>query len=168
MALFLDWEVSIMKSTLQNVSLASEQPGTDQLYLVVGDSKFHIAPEEFFGSLGFKPDKVQLVAPGTLSRFTEKPLRAGPATRPSDVFFDCQGPDVLGNLFYNCQDSHSVLQFDILVGGWLSEAQGDEPDSPSVNVASNGIEDIHYNLRLDPVFVDRMYGPGGLSLRMDG
>jgi hypothetical protein len=157
-----------MPSTLRNVSLASEQSGIQQLYLVVGDSKFHIPPEEFFGSLGFKPEKVQLVAPGTLSRFIDKPLRPAPATRPSDVFFDCQGPDVLGNLFYNCQDSHSILQRDIVVAGWLSARVENEPDSPSVNVANNGIEDIHYNLRLDPVFVDRMYGPDGISLRLDG
>src|SRR3954462_10181668 len=140
-----------MASTLRNVSLASEQPGIEQLYLVVGDSKFHIPPEEFFGSLGFRNEKVQLVAPGTLARFIDKPLRAGPATKPSDVFVDCQPkpepPLNDYNIFYNCQNSRSMLLRDALVAGWLSEAQGDEPNSPSVNSANNGIEDIHYNLR---------------------
>jgi hypothetical protein len=86
------------------------------------------------------------------------------------VFFDCgeDGWGPLGSWTFNCQRSDSLVQREVLVAGWLDVAHGEEPASPSFYVANNGVEDVHYNLILDPIFVDRMYGPGGLSLRMDG
>jgi len=83
-----------MTSTVRNVSLVAEQAGVDHIYLVVGDTKFRLPPADFT-ALGFRGDKVRLVPPGTLSRFAEKRLSAGPTTRPSEVFFDC-GKDGAG------------------------------------------------------------------------
>ena len=158
-----------MPSTVPNVSLVAEAPGPDQASLVVGDTRFPLSAAEF-ARLGFRGDRVRLVPPGTLARFTAKPIAAGPPTRPSEVFYDCgtDGSGPLGSWTYNCQASASIVQREVLVAGWLAAAHGEEPDSPSAYVAANGVEDVHYNLDLDPVFVDRMYGPGGLSLRLDG
>lgn len=158
-----------MTSTVPNVSLAAEQPGPDHVFLVVGDTKFPLPPADFT-ALGFRGDRVRTVSTGTLSRFVEKPLAATPSTRPSEVFFDCgeDGGGLLGSWFYNCQHSDSVVQVEVLVAGWLDAAHGESPASPWVNRENNGVEDVHYDLILDPVFVERMYGPDGLSLRMDG
>jgi hypothetical protein len=154
--------------TVPNVSLAAEE-GTSTVYLVVGDSKFRVGPADF-AALGFRGDRVITVAPETLAPFTEKPLAAQPPVRPSEVFFDCgeDGSNVFGSWVVNCQPSSSLVQLEILVGGWLHQVTPDSPASPWMYVAANGVEDVHYDLRLDPVFVQRMYGPGGLSLRLDG
>jgi hypothetical protein len=85
-----------MTSTVPNVSLAAEQAGVDHIYLVVGDTKFRLPPVDFT-ALGFRGDRVRLVAAGTLARFVEKRLGAGPSVRPSEVFFDC-GEDGWGPL----------------------------------------------------------------------
>jgi hypothetical protein len=158
-----------MTSTVPSISLVAEQSGVDHIYLVVGDSRFHL-PAADFTALGFRGDRVRVVAPGTLTSFAERPLSAPAATRASQVFFDCgeDGAGPLGSWTYNCQPSSSLVQREVLVAGWLNAAHGESPPSPWVNIANNGIEDVHYDLVLDPVFVERMYGPGGLSLRMDG
>jgi len=158
-----------MTRTVRNVSLVAEQSGMDHIYLVVGETKFRLPPADFT-ALGFRGDRVRLVATGTLSRFAEKRLSAGPSIRPSEIFFDCgeDGWGPLGSWTYNCQRSDSLVQREVLVAGWLDVAHGESPASPWVNSANNGVEDVHYDLILDPVFVERMYGPQGLSLRMDG
>ncbi len=53
----------------------------------------------------------------------------------------------------------------MLVAGWLTHHDPDGPDVPHVNDHGDapGIEDVHYNLSLDAAFLDRMYGPNGLS-----
>ena len=154
--------------TMPNVSLVAE--GNSQTpYLVLGDSRFQLPPQDFT-ALGFRGDRVRVVEPGTLAAFIDKPIRAAPSVRPSEVFFDCppRQNTIFRQWFLNCQDSHSLLQREILVAGWLYMATADSPPLPYVNSAPNGIEDIHYNVKLDPVFVHRMYGPGGLSMRLDG
>jgi hypothetical protein len=153
--------------TVQNVSLAAEQ-GVSTPWLVVGDSRFSLSPQEF-AALGLRGDRVRVVAPGTLDAFVPKPLRAAPSVRPSDVFFDCgqDGSNLFGSWTFNCQPSSSGVQREIVVGGWLTQG-AQSPPPPWVNSAANGVEDVHYDLELDPVFVERMYGPGGLSLRLEG
>jgi hypothetical protein len=145
---------------IENVSLVRER-SRSAVYLIVGDMKFWIVSIAEFDALGFDWNKVRVVDDGALSGFTEQRLHAPPSTRPSDVFFDC-GPnfDTLAGKYYrNCQTSSSIVRKDVLVAGWLQEG-------PFVNEddgVGNGIEDIHYNVQLDALFLDRMYGPNGLS-----
>ena len=51
-----------------------------------------------------------------------------------------------------------------MIAGWLTTT-GSDPAAPWVNysASSQGVEDVHYNLILDAMFLDHMYGPGGLS-----
>jgi hypothetical protein len=74
--------------TTPNVALAKEA-SRPEVYLVVGDTKFWITDPVEFADLGFMWSKVRTVPDGALAHLTQKSLRAGPATRPSDVFFDC-------------------------------------------------------------------------------
>lgn len=145
---------------IENVSLVREK-SRPAVYLIVGDVKFWIFSTAEFDALGFDWNKVRVVDDGALNSFTEQRLHTPPAIRPSDVFFDCgQDYDAIdGKYYWNCKPSSSILRKDVLVAGWLDE-------SPYVNEghgAGNGIEDIHYNLRLDALFLDRMYGSNGLS-----
>jgi hypothetical protein len=155
--------------TMPNVSLVAE--GTSQTpYLVLGDSRFRLPPQDFT-ALGFRGDRVRVVEPGTLAAFIDKPIRAAPSVRPSEVFFDCPArpSNFLRQWFVNCQDSRSLVQWEILVAGWLYMVDPmRSPRSPYVNSAANGIEDIFYNVKLDPVFVHRMYGPGGSACALTG
>ncbi len=156
---------------IENVSLVKEQ-STPAVYLIVGHTKFWIGEPAEFNALGFDSSKVRVVDDGTLSSFTQKLLRATPATRPSDVFFDC-GKDysaIDGDHKWNCKSSTSLVRKDVLVAGWLVNPIN-WPDVPHVNVPgdpSTGVEDIHYELLLDAVFLDRMYGPDGLSKALRG
>ena len=157
--------------TVPNVALAREA-SNPKVYLVVGDSRLWINSPAEFESLGFQWSKVLVVEDGSLSDLIEKPLQAGPPTHPSSVFFDC-GDDydaVDGKHYRNCQhSSHCVHRLgethtDVLLAGWLDNL----PESPNVNVKPHGVEDVHYDLHLDWNFLDRMYGPDGLSNRLAG
>lgn len=153
--------------TVPNVCLAKEA-SNPAVYLVVGDTKFWIVDPAEFDALGFRWPKVLVVEDGVLEHLTERRLHAPPTTRPSDVFFDC-GQDfssITGRWQFNCQPSASLVRRDVLVAGWLSRPNPADPALPFVNIADHGIEDIHYNLSLDAVFAQRMYGPDGLSSRL--
>ena len=156
--------------TVPNVALVKEASRA-AVYLVVGDTKFWIIDAAEFDALGFRWPKVLVVDDGSLAHLPERRLHAPPRTRPSDVFFDC-GEDfssITGRWHFNCQRSASLVQRDVLVAGWLYRPRiPEDPDLPFINIAGHGIEDIHYNLLLDVVFCDRMYGPNGLSSRLEG
>ncbi|MCX5535878.1 hypothetical protein OG785_35655 [Streptomyces sp. NBC_00006] len=149
--------------TVPSVSLARES-SSQQSFLVVGDTKFPLLPGDF-PSLGLNSLKMRVVEDGTLSRYTERRFRADPAVRATDVFFGC--PDdfesITGKWHYNCQQRRNLVYADALVAGWLWRPNGDTPAQPYINQYAHGIEDIHYEVRYDSVFMDRMYGPGGLS-----
>jgi hypothetical protein len=152
--------------TFPDVSLVRES-SSPAVHLVVGDTKFWIVDPAEFDALGFRWDKVRVVEDGTLAGLRESRLHAPPTARPSDKFFDC-GDDydaIDGRWWRNCQTSASIVQRDVLVAGWL-ETRGDESSAPFVHRWSWGIEDIYYNIVLDARFVDRMYGPDGLSLAL--
>jgi len=154
---------------IQNVSLVREQ-SSPAVFLIVGDTKFWIVDTTEFATLGFDWAKVRIVADGSLSRFTEGRLHAPPTTRPSDVFFDCPDLDWPavwdGKHYGNCKPSAAIVRKDVLVAGWLKD---DTKGMPYVNSGDPdtggmpGVEDIHYNLALDAVFLDHIYGVGGLS-----
>lgn len=149
---------------IENVSLVREQ-SSPAVFLIVGNTKFWIVDPFEFSVLGFDWNKVRVVDDGTLGSFTQQLLHATPPIRPGNVFFDC-GQDhwaIEGNYYWNCKPSASIVRKDVLVAGWLYHPS---PDTPHVNLPgdpSTGVEDIHYNLLLDAVFLDRMYGPNGLS-----
>jgi hypothetical protein len=154
-------------SGIENVSLVKEQ-SNPAVYLIVGNTKFWVTDPAEFGALGFDWSKVRVVADGSLGGFTEDRLHPAPAVKPSDVFFDCgdtrDAPPFFGTFAGNCKPSAAIVHKDVLVAGWLRNPDG-TGELPYVNYDSNkqGIEDIHYNLFLDAVFLDRMYGLNGLS-----
>lgn len=149
--------------TVPSVSLVHER-SSSQRFLVVGDTKFPLFPDDFT-RLGLRADKVYEAEDGTLSRYVERPLRAGPVVRPSDVFFGCPEDftSITGRWHWNCQRLANRVHPDVLVAGWLWRPAADTPPQPFRNEAPHGIEDIHYEVRYDSVFLERMYGPGGLS-----
>lgn len=142
---------------IRNASLVRES-SSPAIYLVVGNIKFWITSPAEFDALGFQWSKVRVVDDGALGHLTEHRLHAPPTTRPSDVYFDCgQDFDAIGGRYrWNCQNSTSLIRREVLVAGWLY-------DAPYVNVDDSGVEDVHFNLHLDAVFLDRVYGPDGLS-----
>jgi hypothetical protein len=154
-------------STLPNVSLAREE-GSDGIYLVLNDSRFYVSQQDF-AALGFEPSSVLMVRRGSLKDFVERRLSAPPAVTASDVHFDLENYDALdGRWLLNCKSSRHTVKRDVLVAGWLFD-----PGMPYVNMCdfvgrghTHGVEDIHYNVLIDPVFVARMYGPEGLSAQL--
>ena len=166
---------------VESVSLVREQ-SDQKIYLVVGDTKFLITDQAEFDALGFDQGKIRTVDDGTLESYREKLLHPPVALRPSDVFFDC-GTDwsdpLAGNFYWNCKSSANLVQRDVLlagnvlVAGWLIQ----DPNNQSHDVpqkvnfpgpAAQGIEDLFYDLALDAVFIERMYGPDGLSTLLLG
>jgi hypothetical protein len=147
-----------------NVSLVKEQSKPD-VFLVVGGYKLWIRNEHEFTAAGFTWDKVQVVPDGALNGYQWHFFSAPATIKPSDVFVgtesDCKSyPSVWGGMRPNCQNSANLIRKDVVVAGWLVSA-------PYVNKYDYGVEDIHYNIMLDPNFIDRMYGPGGLSAALD-
>jgi hypothetical protein len=140
-----------------DVSLVREQ-STAPVYLVVGGVKFWITDISEFNSLGFRWDKVHVVADGSLNHLLESRLHAPPTTRATAVFFDCgndfDGFD--GRWHWNCKEGAAIASRDVLIAGWLHS-------DPVINKLSYGLEDIHYDVKLDARFLDRMYGFDGLS-----
>jgi hypothetical protein len=153
--------------TTPDVALAKEA-SSPEVYLVVGDTKFWITDPVEFADLGFMWAKVRVVPDGALAHLTQKSLSAGPATRPSDIFFDCgEDYDAFdGKHYFNCHSSsHLVGRFgdprsNVLVAGWLKRYY--------VNAAGHGVEDVFYDLFLDSRFLERMYGPEGVSNALVG
>jgi hypothetical protein len=148
---------------IQNVSLVREQSSA-AVYLIVGDTKFWITDGAEFDALGFDWSKVRVVADGSTSGFKQQLLHAAGATRPSDVFWDRTDgrSGIPAFCFWNTKLSAFIVRKDILVAGWLRGNPGGA-SFPDVAYKANGIEDIHYDIFLDAVFLDRMYGVDGLS-----
>jgi hypothetical protein len=116
------------------------------------------------------------------------------STKPSEVFFDWaadpddfnhrpfshQGGD--GTYYANTQPSENLVRHDVLVAGWLYSTRTPDTDNtdlvlwrcqapPEINTDGFGaptVEDMHYNLVLDATFLDRVYGPDGLSTALTG
>jgi hypothetical protein len=180
--------------TVPNVSLAKEQSNPN-IYLIVGDTKFWITDPAEFDALGFQWSKVLTVGDGALSHFKNNILHSLVLTRPSEVFFDWaadpgdfnnrpfshQGGD--GKYYANTQPSENLLRHDVLVAGWLYGTRTLDTNqtdvgvywrcqaAPEINTDGFGaptVEDMHYNLVLDATFLDRVYGPDGLSTALTG
>jgi hypothetical protein len=156
-----------MKS-IENVSLVKEQskPSSwETVYLIVGGLKFSFNDADMFGRLDLDLSKVRVVDNSILGNFTERQFKPPLGQWPSDLYFDCgqDHNDFRQFYYWNCKNSSSIVRKNILVAGWLYE-------NPPVNTpyeASAGVEDVHYNLFLDAVFLDRMYGPNGLSAALN-
>jgi LGFP repeat len=158
---------------IQDVSLVKEQ-SNPQVYFICGGAKLWIPSLQEFNAVGFDLAKVQVVPDGALNGYRSGFFSAPATIKPSDVFFDCfktyapeftwKGRD--GQWHSDCRDSKHLIRKDVVLAGWL---KGD----PFVNNVNDGIEtahgaeDILYDLILDSDFVDRMYGPGGLSSVLD-
>jgi hypothetical protein len=149
---------------IQNVSLVKEQ-SKPEVYFICGGVKLWIPSPEEFNAVGFDWAKIQVVPDGALNAYRLQNFSAPFSTiKPSDVFFDC-GKDfdtISGRWHYGCLFSINLIRKNVVVAGWLT-------GPPFVNNMDNtgeaprGVEDVHYNIKLDPDFIDRMYGPGGLS-----
>jgi hypothetical protein len=122
-------------------------------------------------AVGFGWDKIRTVEDGTLAGFVDKPFLPPAPTKASDVFLaplkNCANyssyvlPLRWGRCFPNCQAQESLMAQNVIVVGWLI-------DEPFVNLCTRGCEDVHYDIKLDPDFVERMYGRGGLSTLLNG
>jgi len=160
---------------IQDVSLVKEQ-SNPQVYFICGGAKLWIPSIQEFNAVGFDLAKVQVVPDGALNAYRSGLFSAPVAIKPSDVFFDCfktYDPEPIWDRFdgrwqSDCRDSKYLIRKDVVVAGWLrvppivNNMTGDPP-----KLTEHGVEDIHYKIKLDPDFVDRMYGPGGLSSVLD-
>jgi hypothetical protein len=156
-------------AAIPNVCLAKET-SSPKVFLVCGGTKLWIRDPADFEALGFKWDKVRTVPDGTLDDFFEKPLAPPVATKASDVFlaplascknYNDYSPFHWGRWIPNRQPLESLMSENVLVAGWLTEP-------PFENVGTWGFEDVIYNVALDPDFVTRMYGLGGMSTLLIG
>jgi len=89
-------------------------------------------------------------------------------TEPSDVFFDCGGGQdddmdstITGEWFYDCKPSTSIVARNVVVAGWLDTA-------PTVSCAVRCVDDIHYILKLDPDFIQQLYGDATIDTPLTG
>jgi hypothetical protein len=85
-------------------------------------------------------------------------------TLPSAVFFDCddssRGP---GGWYNTCKNSGSIVARDIVLQGWL---RGPAPNWFGGNNDPIWVEDWHYDIDLDPDFIEQMYGPQGAFVEL--
>jgi hypothetical protein len=145
--------------TSSHVSLVREA-SSSALCLLVGDDRqtvLHIRSRAEWDRLGLRADRVTVLPDGDLSGLPRLEMGPPGPVSASSVFL---APSDIVEL--NCKDSASVVCRDVLVAGWLKQ-------SPAMNWWFDvGVEDAHYgDLLLDIEFLDRMYGPGGLSGRLD-
>ena len=146
-------------TAVENVSLVRER-SSPAVYLVVGDAKFWIVDSAEFAALGFRAERVRVVNDGSLRRYRESRLHAPPTATPSAAYFNCPKKtftSVWQRWYCNCREPSNLVRNDVLVAGWLRDGQ------PYFNRAPHGLEDVHYDIVLDAVFLERMYGPDGLS-----
>jgi hypothetical protein len=146
---------------IANVALLKEA-SHPEVYFVLGGFdgfKFWIPSPEEFQAHGFDWGKVQTVPDGTLDSIVSVPFSIKPQVKPSDVFFTGGDPH---NYQYNLKDPASIIAKNVLLAGWLVEIYD--------NCLSGRlcIEDFHYKLIVDPDFIARMYGNGGLSSLLNG
>jgi hypothetical protein len=150
-------------TTVPDVSLVREKSHAD-VFLVCGQMRLRVPTQADFTRLGLRPERVRVVPDSSLARYPVKPLAPPAPTRASDVFFDC-GTDWDhwdGKHHWNCQSSASLVRKDVLIAGWMDEGK------PWANVKHYGCEDAHFDVWVDPLFITRMYGPGGLSGALAG
>jgi hypothetical protein len=160
-----------MTPIIENVSLVREE-SRPEIYFVCSNTKFWI-PQAEFNAMGFRGDKGQIVpdgtltssTPGMLDPFPSKPfVNPRSSVKPSDVHFSPPGPqDVegLGKWYGNCKPAASIIKRNIMIAGWLES-------DPIPNGNQQGLEDMLYDVLLDPDFIDRMYGNDGLSNALAG
>jgi hypothetical protein len=131
-----------------------------------------------FNSMGFDWNKIQVVPGGALDSYLSRPFVALPATKPSAVFFDVQDKWSLGIRWSgNTKSSRGIVQHaghqarNVMVAGWCSDP------IPNIGLpgldmtkegTTEGLEDVWYNVHLDPDFLQRIYGPNGLSHALNG
>ena len=138
------------------------------MFLVVGDTRFLVAGTPEFQALGFDESKVMVVDDGALGFLREQQLHGPSVVQASDVHFDYRKSywDLtrLAQMYYNCTNPANIIRRDVLVAGWLHGSLG---GVPYINMCppenDHGVEDVHFNVVLDAVFVERMYGENGLS-----
>ncbi|MFL5804083.1 MAG: hypothetical protein ACJ8CR_20355 [Roseiflexaceae bacterium] len=156
-------------SVTQGVSLAREQSRAE-VYLICGGAKLWIPSPAEFDAAGLDWAKIQVVPDGALGALPAKPFGAPPSVKASDVFFDCQPPDTqdaFGNWTKTgCHPSAFIVRKNVLLAGWIVDDPG-HPGGPFANSNTAGVEDVHYELLLDPDFIAGMYGPGGLSAALN-
>ncbi len=85
-------------------------------------------------------------------------------TLPSAVFFDCPGKGGLpGSWAHTCKNSSSIVLRDVVLQGWL---RNPTPNCFGFLNDPICIEDWHYDIDLDPDFIEQMYGPQGAFLAL--
>jgi hypothetical protein len=155
----------------RNVSLVKEE-GSDPIYLVCGGAKLWISSPGEFETLGFDSSKVQVVPAKTLENLPQKGLlNPASTTKPSSVFFDGADPD--RRRARMSKEPASIVAFDVLLAGWVVADPGGPGkhcwvDQAAGNFWETVCEDFCFDFHVDPDFVDRMYGPNGLSTKLNG
>lgn len=158
-----------LANTIQNVSLVKEQ-SKPEVYFICGDAKLWIPSPQEFNAVGFDWNNIQVVPDGALDSYRRHFFSAPVTIKPSDVFFDC-GQDfdsITGRWRFNCKSSLSLVRKDVVVAGWLVEPPYVNNRDDDGNLTPHGVEDIYYNIKLDPDFIDRMYGKVGLNSALNG
>ncbi len=155
-----------------DVSLVKEE-SSPRVYFICGGKKLWIPSVADFDAVGFDWAKIQVVPDGALNAYQEGFFSAPATIKPSDVFFDC-GENYTsplppwGRWIPNCVSSKYVVRNNVVVAGWLLYSEDGGGDVPHINFsAPRGVEDIFYDIKLDPDFVDKMYGPNGLTSVLD-
>jgi hypothetical protein len=152
-----------------DVSLVREESSA-KVYFVCGGKKLWIPSTADFDAAGFDWGKVQVVPDGALNAYQADLFSAPAKIKPSDVFFDCGDaysnwwgpPAYVGRWHPNCKESRYLVRKDVVVAGWLTAGT-----IPEVNKV-DGVEDVWYNITLDPSFIDKMYGQNGLTGALNG
>jgi hypothetical protein len=173
--------LAMAATPLPNFCLAKEvsQP---HVFFVCGGTTMWIRNAADFAALGFRWDKVRTVPDGTLEHFVERSLVPPGTLTASDVFLASSSdsgphnvyapPWKAGKWYRNSTDRDYVVARDVLVVGWLTTTNSTPNGQvPYVNDPSDvgcGVEDVFYEIIVDPDFVEKMYGPGGLSTRLNG
>ena len=140
---------------VRQVTLCQEQSSPDR-YLAYGDTAFRIMSNVDFANLGLRTDAVETVPDHTLDRLKKVDLGAGPLMKPSEVFF-YPGADPVD---HGSKDARGKVSDHVLIAGWLK-------DAPFWNYAGQPwVEDVHYYPVLDVDFIERLYGPDGISTKL--
>jgi hypothetical protein len=145
------------------VCLAKEA-SSPEIYLAYGDTKFHIPSPPRMDAMGLRWDKVEVCPDGSLADLARVELGTG-GTRPSQVYFDRadeDSPPVPGNM---SKLPAAVVRHDVLVAGTITRPFWNAPYDGEAHSQQEGpwVEDILWTLVLDVDFIERMYGPEGLS-----
>ena len=132
-----------------------------EVYLAYGKNKFHVASPERMAAMGLRWDKVEVVPDGSLTDLATSELGTE-QTRPSQVFFsnNLANEPVPG---WMNKDTQTKVSDDVLLAGWISQPR-QHAEAPGGQ--GPWVEDIDWDLTLDVDFIERLYGPDGLSTRL--